>query len=327
MHRSPTRRSRLLLLAALALLIALPACVQERANPPEAGPGGVRVVATTNIVADLVRQVGGDRVRVEALMGPGIDPHAYKASAGDVRRLRQATLIVYGGLELEGKMADVFADLGTRIPTVAVAEGLPEDRLIPVPDFAGRYDPHVWNDPDLWGRAGLRLADALAAADPAHAGEYRGRARAYRARVQDLEARLREELAAVPPRRRVLVTSHDAFGYFGRAFDFEVAGIQGVSTATEASTADVDRIARLVAERGVRTIFVESSVPPQTVQAVRAAARARGAADVRVGEELYSDSAGDAGTPEGTYEGMLAHNVRAIRDGLADPAGVVVNPR
>jgi manganese/zinc/iron transport system substrate-binding protein len=277
------------LITALLLLLAAAGCGDDRANPPVRGAGGVRVVATTNIVADLAREVGGDRVRVEALMGPGIDPHGYKASAGDVRRLREATLIVYGGLELEGKMGDVFADLGTRIPSVAVAEGLPEERLIPVPGFAGRYDPHVWNDPDLWGRAGLRLAEALAEADPAHAAAYRSRARAYHARLLRLRDRLRAELAAVPPRQRVLVTSHDAFGYFGRTFGFEVAGIQGVSTATEASTADVQRIARLVARRGVRTIFVESSVPPQTVQAVRAAARAEGAADVRVGEALYYD--------------------------------------
>jgi len=314
------------LLVAVLVVPLLAGCVDERANPPAAGDGGVRVVATTNIVADLARQVGGDRVEVQALMGPGIDPHGYKASAGDVRRLREATLIVYAGLELEGKMGDVFADLGTRIPTVAVAEGLPEDRLRAVPGFGGRFDPHVWNDPDLWGRAGLRLAEALAEADPAHADAYRARARAYHARLLRLRERLRAELAVVPPRQRVLITSHDAFGYFGSTFGFEVAGIQGVSTATEASTADIQRIARLVADRGVRTIFVESSVPPQTVEAVRAAARAAGAPDVRVGRPLFSDSAGDPGTPEGTYEGMLRYNARAVRDGLA-PAAAAATAR
>jgi manganese/zinc/iron transport system substrate-binding protein len=304
------------LVAIIVLLLgaSLTGCVDDE-DASGAGDGRIRVVATTNIVADLARQVGGDDVEVVALMPPGVDPHQYKASAGDVRRLSEADLIVYGGLELEGKMGDVFAELGDRVPTVAVAEGLPEDRLIPVDGSPGRFDPHVWNDPELWGSAGVALGDALAEVDAANADAYRERAAAYADRLLTLRDELRRRLADVPEGSRVVVTSHDAFRYFGRAFGFEVAGIQGVSTATEATTADVDRIARLVAERRLRAIFVESSVPRQTVDAVLAAARSRGQT-ARVGGSLYSDSAGDEGTPEGTYEGMLRANVETIATGL-----------
>lgn len=308
---------RIVVAAALPLVILLSGCVDE----PGAGGGPiedrpVRVTATTNIVADLVREVGGDRVAVEGLMRPGIDPHGYKASAGDVRRLGRSDLIVSNGLELEGKMGDVFEELGRSIPFVAVAETIPRSRLIASPDFASRFDPHVWNDPENWGLAGEGLAGALARVDPAHAAGYRARARAYAARLRALRAELTTALRVVPDRERVLVTSHDAFAYLGRTFRFEVAGIQGVSTAGEATTADIDRIAALVAERGLRAVFVESSVPRQTVDAVLAAAASRGRR-ATVGGELYSDSAGDAGTPEGTYVGMMRANVRTIVAGLA----------
>lgn len=306
--------------AALLLMLILSGCVDE----PGAGRGSiedrrVRVTATTNIVADLVREVGGDRVEVDGLMRPGIDPHGYKASAGDVRRLGRSDLIVSNGLELEGKMGDVFEELGRSIPFVAVAEAIPASRLIRSPEFASRFDPHVWNDPSNWALAGEALADALAGVDPAHAAAYRDRARAYATRLRGLKGELATALRAVPGRERVLVTSHDAFAYLGRTFGFEVAGIQGVSTAGEATTADIDRIASLVADRGLRAVFVESSVPRQTVDAVLAAAAARGRRAV-VGGQLYSDSAGDEGTPEGTYVGMMRANVRTIVAGLAPSA-------
>lgn len=320
MRRMPQLRTPIrvvvLALGLVLALVALAGCVDDSGSSGS-GDGTLRVVATTNIVADLARQIGGDDVRVTALMPPGIDPHQYKASAGDVARLSEADLIVYGGLELEGKMGDVFAELDDRVPTIAVADDLPRDRLIPVQGgSSGLYDPHVWNDPDLWARAGTALGERMAEVDPENADAYRARAADHAERLAALRGELRERLAAVPARSRVLVTSHDAFRYFGRTFDFEVAGIQGVSTATEATTADVDRIARLVADRDLAAIFVESSVPRQTVDAVLAAARARGQRAV-VGGSLYSDSAGDEGTPEGTYEGMMRANVGTIADGLA----------
>ena len=316
-------RSCLRCVAVLALvaLMALAGCVDE----PGAGRAPIEdrrvvVTATTNIVADLVREIGGDRVDVRGLMRPGIDPHGYKASAGDVRRLGRADLIVWNGLELEGKMGDVFEELGRTIPAVAVAEAIPEARLIGSPEFASRFDPHVWNDPGNWALAGTALAEALAKVDPAHATEYRARAAAYARRLAALRDEITRDLAVIPARARVLVTSHDAFAYLGRTFGFEVAGIQGVSTAGEATTADIERIARLVADRGLSAVFVESSVPRQTVDAVLAAAASRGQR-ARVGGQLYSDSAGDEGTPEGTYVGMMRANVRTIVAGLAPGAG------
>jgi manganese/zinc/iron transport system substrate-binding protein len=317
------RRNRALIVMVIALLgaaLVLTGCAAEPgADGEPVGDRRVAVTATTNIVADLATVIGGDRVEVTALMRPGIDPHGYKASAGDVRRMGEADLLVWNGLELEGKMGDVFEELGASIPAVAVAEAVPESRRIASPDFASRFDPHVWNDPGNWALAGARLAEALAEIDPAHAEEYRARARDYADELNSLEVELRDSLRRIPDRKRVIVTSHDAFAYLGRTFDLEVAGIQGVSTASEATTADIDRVARLVADRGLEAVFVESSVPRQTVDAVLAAAASRGQR-ARVGGELYSDSAGDAGTPEGTYVGMMRANVRTIVAGLAPPA-------
>ncbi|MCU0307653.1 MAG: zinc ABC transporter substrate-binding protein [Thermoleophilia bacterium] len=281
-----------------------------------ADDGRVHVVATTNIVGDLARQVGGDRVRVTQLMAPGVDPHLYKASAGDVRRLRRADLVLFGGLELEGRMEDLLREVGERQPTAAVTDAIPRERLIALEEAPGRYDPHVWFDPSLWALAALHTGEELAKVDPAGAGIYRARAARFAASLRRLGREADRTLGRVPPRSRVVVTSHDAFAYFGRRFGFDVAPIQGVSTVGEASTADVDRVARIVADRGLGAVFVESSVPTQTIDAVLAAARERGQA-ARVGEELFSDSAGDAGTVEATYAGMLRHNVRAIAEGLS----------
>jgi manganese/zinc/iron transport system substrate-binding protein len=304
------------LLAVLAAAVALAGCSEVPLATPEAlAQRQVRVTTTTNFITDLAREVGGDRVQVTGLMGPGIDPHAYKASAGDVKTLAGADLVLYGGLELEGKMGDVFARLAEHRPTVAVTRDLPRDQLLAEPQYRDRPDPHVWFDPRLWERAVHTTAAALARIDPEHAGEYAANARRYVRELRALDAHARERLAAIPERSRVLVTSHDAFRYLGRRYGLEVVAIQGVSTATEATTADVERVAGVIAERGIRTVFVESSVPPQTIEAVLASA-ARQGQRATVGEELYSDAAGAEGTPEGTYVGMVRHNVDAIADGL-----------
>lgn len=298
-----------LVLAALALLLS--GCVAQGGE----ADGRFRVVATTNFIADVAREIGGDDAEVTALMGPGVDPHLYKASAGDVETLRDADLVLYGGLELEGRLSDLFEELSQTIPTVAVTRDVPADRLRRPSEFAGKYDPHVWFSVPLWRIASATVADALAEADPDHAPAYRRRARAYLARLDRLDAWVRTRLAEVPPRSRVLVTSHDAFGYFGEEYGFEVVGIQGTSTQTEATTADVERVARIIADRDLRAVFTESAIPRQTIDAVLAAARRRGA-EARVGGELLADAAGDAGTPEGTYIGMVRHNVTLIADGL-----------
>jgi manganese/zinc/iron transport system substrate-binding protein len=284
---------------------------------PDLSGRTVRVVTTTSMITDLVSRVAGDRATVTGLMGTGIDPHGYKASERDVMTLAEADVVFYNGLHLEAKMSDVLERVEGRIETAAVTEGIDRGRLIHSPQFTGSYDPHVWFDVSLWIEAARQVADVLARIDSAHADVYARNAAGY---VEELE-RLDEEVLAlvdsVPPERRVLVTAHDAFGYFGRAYGFEVHGLQGISTAAEAGAADVQRLADFIAERRIPAVFVESSVPQQTIRAVQEAVRSRGF-DVEIGGQLFSDAMGDAGTPEGTYPGMVLHNVRTIANALRD---------
>lgn len=302
------------------LAAALLSACGAAGDPTEAGAGDGRlnVVATTNFVADTASVVGGERVAVTGLMGPGVDPHLYQASAGDVETLREADLIAYNGHLLEGKMAEVLTEMADDVPAVAVAEAIPASELLAPPAGAPdeeEFDPHVWFDPELWRHAVLALRDELSEVDPEGADTYERNAERLLAELAELARYGRERLAEVPEERRVLVTSHDAFRYFGRAFDVAVMGIQGISTADEATTADIDRVADLVAERRVRAVFVESSVPQQTIDAVVAAVRERGH-EVEVGGELFSDAAGAAGTPEGTHIGMVRHNIEAVAEAL-----------
>ena len=282
------------------------------------GDGKVRVATTTNFITDLAKTVGGDRVQVVGLMGPGVDPHLYRASAGDVETLREADIVLYGGLFLEAKMQDVLEEIGESKPAVAVTEDIPKDRLVAAPFGAPaeeEYDPHVWFDVSLWRYAVETVRDELSAVDRDAAEAYARNAEEYLAELTRLEAEVRSELGAIPAQRRVLVTSHDAFRYLGHAYGVEVAAIQGISTAAEATTDDIERVATLVAERGVKAVFIESSVPRQTIEAVLAAARERGHT-TRIGGEIFSDSAGTAGTPEGTYVGMVRANVATLVEGL-----------
>ncbi|WP_027877765.1 metal ABC transporter solute-binding protein, Zn/Mn family [Meiothermus cerbereus] len=275
----------------------------------------VQVVTTVNFITDLVQQVGGNRVRVTGLMGAGVDPHLYKASAGDVRRLQQAHLIFYGGLHLEGKMVELLE----RLPrAIAVTDAIPRERLIRPPGgFQGQYtyDPHVWFDVTLWQLTVDRVRDALSRVDPAGSAYYQASAAAYRQRLAQLDAFIRQQIALVPPQQRVLITAHDAFAYLGRRYGLEVRGLQGISTVSEAGARDVQELAEFIVQRRIRAIFVESSVPRRPIEAVVAAAQARGW-NVVIGGQLFSDSAGNPGTPEGTYVGMMEHNIRTIVNGL-----------
>jgi len=275
----------------------------------------VQVVTTVNFITDLVQQVGGNRVRVTGLMGAGVDPHLYKASAGDVRRLQQAHLIFYGGLHLEGKMVELLE----RLPrAIAVTDAIPRERLIRPPGgFQGQYtyDPHVWFDVSLWQLTVDRVREALSRVDPAGSAYYQASAAAYRQRLAQLDAFIRQQIALVPPQQRVLITAHDAFAYLGRRYGLEVRGLQGISTVAEAGARDVQELVEFIVQRRIRAIFVESSVPQRPIQAVVAAARARGW-NVVIGGQLFSDSAGNPGTPEGTYVGMMEHNIRTIVNGL-----------
>jgi manganese/zinc/iron transport system substrate-binding protein len=289
--------------------------------PEATGGAGVKVVTTTNIVGDMVRTIGGPQVEVEALMGPGIDPHLYKASAGDVRRMSSAEAIFYSGLHLEGKMSEILERMGEReVRTVAVAECVPGARLIESAGFSGLHDPHVWFDVGLWAQATACVAEELADLDPDHAASYLERAEAYVDELRALDEWVHERVEDLAPEDRVLVTAHDAFGYFGRAYGFEVRGLLGVSTAAEAGTSDVQELADFIVEREIPAIFVETSVPPRYVQALQEAVRAQGFA-VEIGGSLYSDSLGDAGTPAGSYAGTVRANVEVIVTALSAAAG------
>ena len=304
------------LLPALAGLLLVAACGPVETPRSRVLDGEtIRVVTTIGMITDAVERVGGERVEVEGLMGPGIDPHLYKASEGDLRRLERADVVFFGGLHLEAKMADVFEKIGERRTIRAVTDGIPRDDLLRPEAFAGQYDPHVWFDVELWTHAVEEVRDTLAELDPAHAGLYRRNAAAYTEELRELDAYVAAQARRIPAARRVIITAHDAFNYFGHAYGFEVRGLQGISTAAEAGAGDVQGLARFIAGRRIPAIFVESSVSPRTIQAVREAVRARGF-DVRIGEPLFSDAMGDPDTPEGTYVGMVRHNIDAIVEGL-----------
>jgi manganese/zinc/iron transport system substrate-binding protein len=311
MQSTAVQMTRLALLAVLALLAA--GCSKEARNEarPDLSSRAIKIVATTSMVTDLVNRVGGPRVDVTGLMGPGVDPHLYKASEGDVIALADADAVFYSGLHLEAKLADVFERMGDRARTFAVTDGIDPRRLLTPPAFKGAHDPHVWFDVRLWRLALAQVRDDLGSLDRVNAPLYRRNAARYDRELQELDRWVRANAARVPSDKRVVVTAHDAFNYFGRAYGFEVRGLQGISTASEAGTADVRGLADFIAERRIPAIFVESSVSPRTIEAVREAVRSRGW-DVTIGGSLFSDAMGDPGTPEGTYPGMVRHNVDAI---------------
>lgn len=303
------------LLAGLAL-VSLAACAGGAAR---GGDERLQVVATTGMIADIAARIAGDVAHVEGLMGPGVDPHLYKATAGDVRRLAGADLVLYNGLHLEAAMGEVLEGMERRKRTIQVTEWIPRTELMAPPEFGGAYDPHVWFDVRLWSRVAERIESALIEADPAGAVHYRTRGAAVRAELAELDAWVRERTSTVPPERRVLITAHDAFGYFGRAYGFDVRGLQGISTAAEAGTADVQQLAGFIAERRIPALFVETSIPRRTIEAVQAAVRAQGF-EAGIGGALYSDALGSGGTPAGTYVGMVRSNVETIVNALTGGA-------
>ena len=312
---------RLRALAALALLLLAATVLGCAGGGGEEAGGAVadrklRVTTTTNFITDTARQIGGDRVEVTGLMGPGVDPHLYKASAKDVSTLREADVILYGGLELEGRMTDLLVELASRRRTVAVTKDIPREELLEPAQFQGKYDPHVWFDVQKWQSAARTIAATFKEIDPTHAADYDARLRRYLRELEELDRFAKRRFAAIPRRQRVLVTSHDAYNYLGRRYGLDVVAIQGISTAAEATTADIKRVAGVIVERDVEAVFIESSVPRQTIDAVIAAA-ARQGQQTRVGGSLYGDAAGSPGTPEGTYVGMVRHNVEVITEGLS----------
>ncbi len=302
-----TRYSPFLLALLSALLIIVPAC----APATEDHEGRLHVVTTIGMITDIVERVGGERVRVSGLMGPGIDPHLYKASAGDVRTLSSAELIFYNGLHLEAAMGEVLEEMDGRVRAQAVTDGISPKRLLSPPEFSGQFDPHVWFDVSLWMHAVDTVAKTLAEVDSEGEALYRENAATLIGELEVLDSWVRERVGEVPEEFRVLITAHDAFNYFGEAYGFQVEGLLGLSTAAEAGAGDVNRLVSLILETGVPAIFVESSIPVRTIEAVQAAVRHRGR-NVEIGGTLFSDAMGGPGTAEGTYPGMVRHNVDTI---------------
>ena len=291
--------------------------ISRTQNPAERSHDLPVVTCTIGMITDVARNIGGDIFSISGLMGPGIDPHLYKPSAGDIVRLGDADLVLFNGLHLEGRLSETLEDIhdsGT-VVTRAVAESIPTENLLRTDEDSDAWDPHVWMDVSLWNTVAQAITEELIALSPENEAAISDRAAVYLSRLEDLEEWVFSEFARVPDDIRVLVTAHDAFNYFGRRYDIEVLGLQGLSTATEAGAGDVQSLSEMLAERKIPAIFVESSIPPSTIEAVQAATKSRGW-DVQIGGELYSDAMGAAGTPEGTYIGMVRHNVSTIVEAL-----------
>lgn len=296
----------------LLMITAIYSCKNE----VKKGNGKFNVVTTTSMITDLTQNIGGDLINLQGLMGSGVDPHLYKASEGDVSKLANADLIFYNGVHLEGKLVEVFEKMERQnINTKAIAEAIDHNSLISSSLFQGNYDPHIWFDIAYWKQATQFVVTKLSEAVPQHKTTFQTNGNRYIKKLTLLEEKIKAIIKTLPKEKRVLVTAHDAFSYFGRAYGFEVIGLQGLSTATEAGVKDVQKLAAFIIEKNIKAIFVESSVPRRTIEALEAAVKSKGH-DVKIGGTLYSDALGNAGTIEGTYIGMFEYNVNTIVNAL-----------
>ena len=297
-----------------ALLIFCAACTESSGSIKREGT--IKVVTTTAIIGDLVENIAGEKAETTSLMGPGVDPHLYKASAGDVGKLAGADMIFYNGLHLEGKITDVLGQMRKRgVFTVGVADGVDKSLLLSLEEYEGYYDPHIWFDVTLWKKAAKVVTDAFSLYDPQNARIYKRNAESYLKELDLLQAYIQKRIATLQPERRVLITAHDAFNYFGRGYGFEVMGLQGISTDSEASVADIRNLSKTITERKIPAVFVETSISPRYMRALQASVKAKGF-DVEIGGSLYSDSMGSLGTEEGTYIGMFKSNVDTVVESL-----------
>lgn len=299
---------KLIIIVSIATLFS---CKSEQADN-----GKLNIVCTTTMITDLVKNIGGDYVNLEGLMGSGVDPHLYKASEGDVTKLVNADIIFYNGLHLEGKLVEVFEKMGSNTKTpIALAEEIDKSTLIGSDYFASNYDPHVWFNIEYFKLFAKKVTQVLSEKDPENAEHYTENETRYLALLDALQKTITSTIETLPQEKRILVTAHDAFNYFGKSYGFEVVGLQGLSTATEAGVKDVQKLAAFIIEKKVKSIFVESSVPKRTIEALQAAVNSKGH-DVTIGGTLYSDALGTAGTTEGTYIGMFEYNVNTIVNAL-----------
>ena len=292
----------------LLVSIILMSCNTTKNNKPI-------VISTTGMIHNIVEEIGNNHVNAIGLMGPGIDPHLYKASAGDVKKLNEADLILYNGLHLEAKMIDIFKKINKKKPAIAVTTSIPRKDLLAPEDYDGFYDPHVWFDVSLWKYSVTSVTNALIELKPQLEKEFLSNQSNYLKKLDELDIWVKEQINLIPQNKRLLVTAHDAFGYFGKQYGIKVVGLQGISTAAEANTKDIQNVVNIIIENDIPTIFIESSVPVRQINAVKAAVKAKGNS-IEIGEPLFTDAMGSADTPEGTYIGMIKHNVISIVNGL-----------
>lgn len=311
-------RPQLSLIATVLLGLILISCGspqgEKTGKAKQSNSGVLQVVATTGMIGDLAINIGKEKVRVQSLMGPGVDPHLYKASAGDVQRLLAADLILYNGLHLEAKMGDVLKRMKDK--GRAVSRLISGSDLLKSEGYADAVDPHIWFDINLWKEAAVEVARCLEEKDGQNSNFYRANLKTYLQKMDDLQKYIQKKVSSLPKNQRVLITAHDAFHYFGRAYGFVVKGLQGISTVSEAGTKDVQLLADFIAKKKIPAIFIESSVPRKNVEALQAAVQSRGF-QVLIGGELYSDAMGNPGTDEGSYLGMVRHNVDTIVNALS----------
>ncbi|MBZ5751595.1 MULTISPECIES: metal ABC transporter solute-binding protein, Zn/Mn family [Metabacillus] len=293
-------------------LCLLAACGSNQATNNESGK--IVVTTTTGQVADVVKNVGGDKVDVISLMGPGIDPHLYRASQGDIKKLNDAEIIFYNGVHLEGKMEDIFEKMSKGKPTVAVADSIPADQLLTV-EGSNSHDPHVWFDIPAWIHVVDTVEQELTKLSPENEEQFKQNASHYKKELEEMDQYAKEQIATIPEESRVLVTAHDAFNYFGNAYGLEVMGLQGLSTDSEYGLKDVQALVDTIVKRNIKAVFVESSISGKSIQAVVEGAKKQNH-NVVIGGNLYSDAMGEEGTDEGTYIGMFKHNVDTIVSSL-----------
>jgi manganese/zinc/iron transport system substrate-binding protein len=296
----------------LAILIALAGC---KAREESTGPKKLLVVTTTGMIKDAVEHIAGNAVEVVALMGPGVDPHLYKATHGDLEKLTNADIVFYNGLHLEGKMGEVLEKLGRSKPVIAVSGQIPDSLLRAVPGFQGTHDPHIWFDVSLWKHSVMEISRTLEKIDTANATAYHNNSMVYLTQLDSLHEVVKTKIQEVPKAQRVLITAHDAFGYYGDAYDIEVRGLQGISTVSEFGLKDVTELVNFIIARKIKAIFVETSVSQKSIEAVVEGCRDK-EWNVKIGGSLYSDAMGATGTPEGNYVGMVTANTSTIVNAL-----------
>lgn len=307
--------SSILVLSIIAIFVSGCTSSKDAINTGDK-KGKYKVITTTTMLSDMAQTIGGEYIEVKGLMGPGVDPHLYKASAGDVGLMQNADMVVYNGLHLEGKMGEVFEKLsGSGKLIVSVADGVKEENLLKSQDVSVSHDPHIWFDVNIWKDVSIELTKGLKKLDKEHEKEFDANLKDYLAELDELDEYIRKRTLELPEENRVLITAHDAFNYFGKSYGFDVRGLQGISTASEAGTSDVRELANFIVERKIKAVFIESSVPKKNIEALQEAVKAKGF-DVKIGGELYSDSIGDKGSKAETYIGTFKSNIDTIVDAL-----------